>query len=154
MHDSCNFYAVPPPVVSIPDPLTTPYNGTVFTLTGMVTFNHQSSVDTPVTISAIWTGGSGLAEATSQTDNYSLTFQPIATNSSETFTLIVTVQSSDNSAFIVGSSGNDSYNLIVRCKLGTIDDHGIFSSIIIYSAFYSSSVTTSEYLHCISSRSG
>ena len=121
-HDfSCNVYVVPPPLVSIPDPLTTPFNGTVFTLTGRVIFDHQSSVDTPVTISTIWSSSSGLPEATSQIDDYSLTFQPIAKNSSGTFTLTVTVQPSDNSEFIVRSSGNASYSLVVRGKSGMIN---------------------------------
>ena len=97
----------------------------MFTLTGRVIFNHQSSVDTPVTISTIWSSSSGLPEAT---DDYSLIFQPIATNSSGMFTLTVTIQPSDNSEFIVGSSGNASYNLVVRGKSRMIDDHGILSS--------------------------
>ena len=85
-------------------------------------------MDTPVTISTIWSSSSGLPEATSQTDDYSLTFQPIATNSSGTFTLTVTIQPTDNSEFIVGSSGNASYNLVVRGESRMIDDHGILSS--------------------------
>ena len=124
----------------------------MFTLTGRVIFNHQNSVDTPVTISTIWSSSSsGLLEATSQTDDYSLTFQPIATNSSGTFTLTVTIQPSDNSEFIVGSSGNASYILVVRGKSRMIKVKIMESYLAVYSAFYSSSLTTSKYYHCITS---
>ena len=107
----------------------------MFTLTGRVIFNHQNSVDTPVTISMIWSSSGGLLEATSQTDDYSLTFQPIATNSSGTFILTVTIQPSDNSEFIVGSSGNASYNLVVRGKSRMIEVKIMESYLAARSAF-------------------
>ena len=107
--------AVPSPVVSVLNPPATPYNGTNFTLTGMMVLNHQS-VDTTIATSGIWSSSGGLPETTSQ-NNYNLTFQPIATNNSGEYTLTVTIRPSDGSVFIVGNSGSASYNVVVRCKL-------------------------------------
>ena len=134
-------------MVSILDPLTAPYIGTVFNLIGIVNFNHQS-VDTAVTTSRIWSGSNGLPQTTSQ-NNDSLIFQPITTNTSGVYTLTVTVRPSDDSGFIVGSSGSASYNLVVNCKLVM----QLFIMVMEYLSalhLYSSSLPTSCYRCCIS----
>ena len=92
----------------------TPYNGTVFTLTGVVEL-HQS-VDTDITASGVWSSG-GLQETTFPPFPTSLTFQPLASDSSGEYILTVTVRPSDNSPFIVENNGSTAYNLMVQRKL-------------------------------------
>ena len=93
----------------------TPYNGTVFILTGVVQL-HQS-VNTDITASGMWSsGGDGSQETTSPPYPTSLTFQPLASDSSGEYILTVTVRPSDNAPFIVESNGTTTYNLVVQCK--------------------------------------
>ena len=107
-------FTVPPPVISVRDHVTV-YNGTNFTLTGLIELH--GNVDTDVTVSGIWTSGDGPQESTSPPYLTNLTFQPLATNSSGEYTLTASVQPSDNSSFIVGNSGSYSYSLSVQRKL-------------------------------------
>ena len=111
------FYAVPPPEVSILKPSTIPYNGTVFTLTGIVQLDPR--VDTNVTVLGQWSGSSDPEEAISAPYSTSLLFQPLATNSSGIYTLTVAVRPSDNSPYIVGSSGSNNCSLTVKRKFKT-----------------------------------
>ena len=106
--------AVPAPTVSIHNN-STPYNGTVFTLTGVVQL-HQI-VDTDITVLGVWSSGGSPLQTTSQPYQTNLTFQPLTSNSSGEYLLTVTVRHSDNSPFIIGSSGRATYNLVVQCKL-------------------------------------
>ena len=105
---------VPPPTISVNDPLT-PYNGTVFTLTGVVQLDQ--SVNTDITVSGMWSTGNGPQETTSPPYPTSLSFQPLTSDSSGEYLLTVTIRPSDNSPFIVGSSGSTTYNLVVQRKL-------------------------------------
>ena len=107
-------FVVPPPSVSVLDPPAIPYNGTVFTITGVVLLDQH--VDTDVTASGMWSGVGGSQETISPPYPTSLTFQPLATNSSGEYTLTVSVRPSDDSPYIVGNSGSTSYNLVVRRK--------------------------------------
>ena len=107
-------FVVPPPSVSVLDPPAIPYNGTVFTITGVVLLDQH--VDTDVTASGMWSGVGGSQEITSPPYPTSLTFQLLATNSSGEYTLTVSVRPSDDSPYIVGNSGSTSYNLVVRRK--------------------------------------
>ena len=111
-----NACPVPPPTISVSDSLT-PYNGTVFTLTGVVQL-HQS-VDTAVTVVGMWSSGDGSQEtiATSPPYPINLTFRPLTSSSSGEYVLTVTVRPSDNSQFIVESNGSTTYNLMVQRKL-------------------------------------
>ena len=104
---------VPPLTISIHDhPI--PYNGTVFTLTGVVELDP--SVDTGVTVSGVWSNGGGPQETTSPPYTTNLTFQPLATDNSGEYTLTVTARPSDGSLFIVTNDGNFSYSLTVTRK--------------------------------------
>ena len=108
-------HTVPPPSISVLDPPATPYNGTVFTITGIVQLDQN--VDTAVTISGMWSNSGGVAQdSTSPPYPTSLTFHPLATNSSGMYTLTVSVRASDNSQYIVGNNGSVSYSVIVRRK--------------------------------------
>ena len=106
---------VPIPQVSILDHVT-PYNGTNFTLTGVVQLSDY--VDTDVTVLEVWSSNSNPQETCLQQSTESsyltdLIFQPLATNSTGEYTLMVTVRTSDDSEFILGSSGSTTYNLMV-----------------------------------------
>ena len=103
----CVVFLVPPPSISIVDH-STPYNGTNFTLTGVVVL--EPSVDTDVISSGVWSRVGSPQETMSPLN---LTFQPLATNSSGDYTLTVTVQPSDDSMFIVRNNGSKSYSLTV-----------------------------------------
>ena len=108
------FFVVPPPSVSVLDPPATPYNGTIFTITGVVQLDWN--VDTDITASGMWSGDGVSQEITTPPYPTILNFQPLATSSSGEYNLTVSVRSSDNSSYIVGNSGNTSYNLVVRRK--------------------------------------
>ena len=109
-------HAVPPPSVSILDPLALPYNGTVFTVTGAVELGQ--SVDTAVTVSGIWSNNGGVYQETTSLPLLSnLTFRPLTSNSSGLYTLTVSVRPSENSSYIIGNTGSTSYSLAVRRKL-------------------------------------
>ena len=104
---------VPPPTISVSDH-PTPYNGTNFTLTGVVEL-HQS-VDTDISVSGVWSNGDGSQETTSPPYPTNLTFRPLTSDSSGEYVLTVTVRPSENSLFIVGSNGSTTYNLVVQRK--------------------------------------
>lgn len=104
------------PVLSIAEhPI--PYNGTVFTLSGVASLDP--SVDTDVTAVGIWSAADddGSQQVSTfppyQTD---LEFQPLATDSSDEYILNVMFRPSDDSPFIVGNSGSIVYNLMVQRK--------------------------------------
>ena len=103
--------AVPPPVISF-HTTSTPYNGTNFTLTGIV---EMAMVDVDIATSAVWSDGRTVQE-TFPPYLTNLTFRPLATNSSGQYTLSVTVQPLESSEFIVGNNASNSYNLTVRRK--------------------------------------
>ena len=109
---------VPPPIITVSDPFT-PYNGTVFTLTGVVQLDQ--SVDTDITVSGVWSSGDGPQETTSPPYPTNLTFQPLTTDSSGEYILTVTVRSSDNSPFIVENNSSATYNLVVQRKSLNLD---------------------------------
>ena len=100
--------------MSVLDPPATPYNGTNFTITGMIQLDQN--VDTDITASGMWSSDDEPQETTSPPYPTSLTFQPLATNSSGVYTLTVSVRPSDNSPYIVGNNGSTIYNLVVRRK--------------------------------------
>ena len=111
------FSIVPAPLISIHDH-TTPYNGTNFTLTAETELHPN--VDTNITVARTWYSSNGKEvqlETISPPYLTNLKFQPLATNSSGVYTLIITVQPLDNSSFIVDSFGAMSYNLTVRRML-------------------------------------
>jgi hypothetical protein len=71
-------------------------------------------VDTDVTISGTWSGGTSSIVTTAQ---IMLSLLPVATGSSGEYTVTYTIRSSDNSPHIIEYSGQDSYNLMVARKL-------------------------------------
>ena len=78
----------------------------------------DENVDTDVTVSGTWSNNGGVfQETTSPPYPTNLTFQPLATNSSDVYILTVSVRPSDNSPYIVGNNGSTSYSLVVRRKL-------------------------------------
>ena len=119
MHMPFCIIIVPVPSISIHNH-TTPYNGTNFTLTAEIELHPN--VDTNVTVARTWYNSNGKEvqlETTITSPPYltNLTFQPLATNSSGVYTLVITVQPLDNSSFIVDNLGAMSYNLTVRRML-------------------------------------
>ena len=75
-------------------------------------------VDSDVTVLGVWSSNSNpqetsLQEATESMYQTDLTFQPLTTNSTGEYTLIVTVRASDDSEFILGSIRSVTYNLMV-----------------------------------------
>lgn len=76
----------------------------------------DENVDTAVTVSAVWSSNSRPQETISPPYLTSLTFEPLTPNSSQEYTLSVTVRSSGSSAFIQSNTGSATYNLIVRRK--------------------------------------
>ena len=94
----------------------TPYNGTIFTLTGVV--HLDQSVDTDILVSGVWSSSDGSQETKAPPYPTNLTFQPLTSDSSGEYTLTVSVRPLDNSPFIVGNNGSTTYNLEVQCKLG------------------------------------
>ena len=104
-------FAVPRPVFSVlPHP--TAYNGTNLTIIGRI--QQDSNVDTDVTISGTWSGGTSSIVTTAQ---IMLSLLPVTTNSSGEYTVTYTIHSSDNSPHIIEYNGTDSYNLAVARKL-------------------------------------
>ena len=71
-------------------------------------------MDTDVTVSGTWSGGTSSLVTTTQ---ILLSLLPVATDSSGEYTLAYTIRSSDNSPHIIEYSGLDSYNLAVARKL-------------------------------------
>ena len=111
-------YTVSAPVISITEhPI--PYNGTVFTLSGVASLDP--SVDTHVTAEGAWSAvaddvGTPLQISTSPPYQTDLEFQPLTTDSSDEYILNVTFRPSDDSPFISENSGSIIYNLMVQRK--------------------------------------
>ena len=111
-------YTVSAPVISITEhPI--PYNGTVFTLSGVASLDP--SVDTDVTAEGAWSAvaddvGTPLQKSTSPPYQTDLEFQPLTTDSSDEYILNVTFRPSDDSPFISENSGSIIYNLMVQRK--------------------------------------
>ena len=80
-------------------------------------FQQNSNVDTDVTISGIWSGGTSSIVTTAQN---LLSLLPVATDSSGEYTVTYTIRSSDNSPHIMEYSGQDTYNLAVARKLTSV----------------------------------
>ena len=114
MAHTCYLRTVTTPQVSIRDHVT-PYNGTNFTLTGVVQLSVY--VDTPVTVLGVWSTGDNPQETTIPPYATDLPFQPLATDSSGDYTLTVTVRPSDNSEFILSRNGSVTYNVVVTREL-------------------------------------
>ena len=114
---SCNsisISSVPHPAFSVlPHP--TAYNGTNLTITGRI--DLDSNVNTPVTISGMWTGDTVPQVISVPPYQIMLLLLPVATDSSGEYTVTYTIRSSDNSPRIIEYSGQDSYNLAVARKL-------------------------------------
>ena len=96
-------------------PHPTAYNGTNLTITGRI--DLDPTVNTPVTISGMWTGDTVPQVISVPPYQIMLSLLPVATNSSGEYTVTYTIHSSDNSSHIIEYSGQDSYNLAVACKL-------------------------------------
>ena len=96
-------------------PHPTAYNGTNLTITGSI--DLDSNVNTPVTISGMWTGDTVPQVITVSPYQIMLSLLPVATDSSGEYTVTYTIRSSDNSPYIIEYSGQDTYNLVVACKL-------------------------------------
>ena len=94
-------------------PHPTVYNGTNLTIMGRI--QQNSNVDTDVTISGTWSGGTSSIIVT--TAQIMLSLLPVATDSSGEYTVTYTIRSSDNSPHIIEYNGTDSYTLAVACKL-------------------------------------
>ena len=75
---------------------------------------QNSNVDTDVTVSGTWSGGTSSTVTAAQ---IMLSLLPVATDSSGEYTLAYTIRSLDNSPHIIEYSGQDSYNLPVTRKL-------------------------------------
>ena len=110
------FFPVPSPLISIHDH-PTPYDGTIFTLTSEVELHP--TIDSGLTIVGVWSSGDGphhVQEIASPPYLTNLTFYPLTANSSGEYTLAVTVQPSEDTPFIMGTSANIGYNLLVKRK--------------------------------------
>ena len=100
---------------------STPYNGTKFTLSGVVYM--EQSVDTNITIDGLWSTSSCLGlwscsqEVTTMQHQIDLLFQPLSGDSSGEYTLTVNVKPSVNSEYIVESSNSTTYYLTVQGKV-------------------------------------
>ena len=77
-------------------------------------FLQNSDVDTDVTVSGTWSGGTSSMVTTARV---MLSLLPVATDSSGEYTVTYTIHSSDNSPHIIEYNGSDSYNLAVARKL-------------------------------------
>ena len=95
-------------------PHPTAYNGTNLTITGRI--QQNSNVDTPVTVSGMWTGDATTQVVTASPYLIMLSLLPVATDSSGMYIVTYTIRSSDSSHYIVEYSGQDSYNLAVARK--------------------------------------
>jgi hypothetical protein len=79
---------------------------------GMI--QQDSNVDTDVTVSGTWSGGTSSIVSTAR---IMLSLLPVATDSSGEYTVSYAIRSSDNSPHIIEYSGHESYNLAVARKL-------------------------------------
>ena len=93
----------------------TAYNGTNLTIIGSI--NLDSNVNTPVTVSGMWTGDTVPQVISVPPYQIMLSLLPVATDSSGEYTVTYTIRSSDKSSHIVEYSGQDNYNLAVARKL-------------------------------------
>lgn len=96
----------------------TPYNGTIFDLTGAIQLD-MSTVNTGVEATWVWSlGGETLESQQTVTPPHQtvLRFQPLATDSSGMYSLSVTLRSLDNSSYIAENSGSTVYSLTVLRK--------------------------------------
>ena len=110
------FSAVPRPVFSV-FPHPTAYNGTNLTITGSIQPN--SNVDTPVTVSGMWSGDTASQVTTASPHLIMLSFLPVAADSSREYNVNYTIRSLDNSQYIIEYSGQDRYSLAVARKYGS-----------------------------------
>ena len=85
------------------------------TITGRI--DLDSNVNTPVTISGMWTGDTVPQVITASPYQIMLSLLPVATDSSGEYTVTYTIRSSDNSPHITEYNGTDSYTLAVARKL-------------------------------------
>ena len=99
-------------------PHPTAYNGTNLTITGRI--DLDSNVNTPVTISGMWTGDTVPQVISVPPYQIMLLLLPVATDSSGEYTVTYTIRSSDNSPHIIEYSGTDSYTLAVARKLNAM----------------------------------
>ena len=107
------FFAVPRPMFTVlPHP--TAYNGTNLTITGSI--QVDSNVDTLITVSGMWTGGTTPQVTTASPYLIMLSLLPVATDSSGMYNVTYTIRSSDNSQYIVQYNSLESYNLRVERK--------------------------------------
>ena len=122
----------------------------MFKITGVVQLDQN--VDTAVTTSGMWSSSGGVLQDSTSPYPTSLTFHPLATNSSGVYTLTVTIRPSDNSQYIVGNNGSTSYSVVVRRKLKL--DY-FYSIILLYNNYYYyvSSALPSSYNYCCISAS-
>ena len=119
-----------------------PYNGTVFTLHGVAQLD--SSVDTNVTVTSIWSDSDGAQVTTSITSppyTTSLEFRPLASGSSKEYSLNVTIRPTGDS-FVVGNSTSIVYRLTVQRKFVESSATTSLSSLIC------STSKTYPYYHC------
>ena len=122
------------PVLSIAEhPI--PYNGTIFTLSGVASLG--SSVNTDVTAVGIWSAADDDGSpqvSTSPPFQINLEFRPLATDSSNEYILNVTFRPSDESPFIIENNGSIVYDLMVQCKQEKIIMCMVFKWFIMYTA--------------------
>ena len=139
--------AVPLPMISLHNH-STPYNGTNFTLTGVVELH--TNVDTNVTVSLIWNTVNDQRNTTITSPPYvaNLTFQPLATNSSGEYTFTAFIQPLNDSQFVVGNSGNTIFKLTVR---GTLFLNDKIKWMLIFMLNDSLALSISDYCHGFSS---
>ena len=77
----------------------------------------DQSVDTDVTASGLWSNNGGVFQETMSPPYLTnLTFRPLATDSSDVYTLTVSVRPSDSSPYVVGNNGSTEYSLVVQRK--------------------------------------
>ena len=106
-------FAVPRPMFTVL-PHSTAYNGTNLTINGSIELD--SNVDTPVTVSGMWTGGTIPQVTTASPYLVMLSLLPVATYSSGEYIVTYTIRSSGSYQYIVEYNGQDSYNLAVERK--------------------------------------
>ena len=82
------------------------------TITGRI--QQNSNVDTPVTVSGMWTGDATTQVVTASPYLIMLSLLPVATDSSGMYNVTYTIRSSDNSQYIMQYNGLESYNLTVE----------------------------------------
>ena len=96
-------------------PHPTAYNGTNLIITGSI--DLDSNVNTPASLSGMWTGDTVPQVITASPYSIMLSLLPVTTDSSGEYTVTYTIRSSDNSPHVIEYSGQDTYNLVVARKL-------------------------------------